>query len=120
MKNLYRVTIYVHYHECHKDKVLKISNACCASSLGKVLDVVSKYPVLSYTIKTNTGTIIDEKMLKEPLWSMMEDYGISGQTLHIYVQIPGTDKPRPPYQWLGKHFNNVGFSFLTHEYNGMN
>ena len=77
--DLLRVTIYVHYHECHKDKVLKISNACCASSLGKVLDVVSKYPVLSYIIKTNTGTIIDKTMFNEHIWSIMEDYGISGQ-----------------------------------------
>ena len=107
--DLFRVTIYVHYHECHKDKVLKISNACCVSSLGEVLDIVSKYPVLSYIIKTNTGTIIDEKMLNEPLMHIKEEYGISGQTFHIYVQIPGTDKPQPPYQWLGKRYNNFNF-----------
>ena len=41
-----QVTIYIHFHENSKDKVLKLSRIDRKRVFGQVLDVVSKYPII--------------------------------------------------------------------------
>ena len=109
------VTIYIHFHENSKDKVLRLNRIDRNCSLGEVLNVVSKYPITDLIVKTNTGKILDINDLSLSIDKLIVKKLRCCDSFHIYVQIPGTDKPRPPFQWLGKHLDYVESFFLSVE-----
>ena len=103
------VTVYIHFYECSKNKVLKLTKIDRGCALGRVLDIVSKYPIVDLVVMTNTGKIIDKSRFDDYLMYLISDYGISNRTLHFYVQIPGTNKPSPPFRFLGKYYDYFNF-----------
>ena len=103
------VTVYIHFYECSKNKVLKLTKINRGIALGRVLDIVSKYPIVDLIVMTNTGKIIDKSRLGDYLMTFIRKYGISNRTLHFYVQIPGTNKPSPPFRFLGKYYEYFNF-----------